>query len=530
MMIILMQKQDILLKYLREGKSQREIARETSVDRKTIRKYINDYEEKLKKLQEAHHEVDRGELIQELVEAPKYRVNNRKKRVVTDEIKQMIRDHLKENENKRSQGLHKQQKKPMDIFESLQAGCIPISYSTVLRTVRSIEKKAKEAYIKGSYMPGDICEFDWGEVKIKIGGKRRTFQMAVFTSAYGNYRMAYLFAKQKTECFQEAHAKFFQEMGGVYHTMVYDNMRVAVKRFVGPNEKEPTDGLLKLSIYYGFAFRFCNTRRGNEKGHVERSVDVIRRKAFAFQDSFESLEEANNYLHHVCMRLNQRERSYNDQTPAVSLETERPCFLHLSEPFDAARYTTLRVDKYATVVIDQNHYSVPDHLVGEQVQVKIYTNRIHCFYNEQKVAEHQLLTGGHEWGLQIEHYLETLRKKPGALAGSTALQQADPKIRNIYTTYYISHERDFIELIHYLKENATLPEIEQSIQELRQMGPKHVTTDKIKAICAKNRMPKDAPPLTSEETQTITNQAERHLRLYDELFNTKRVGQQEVCV
>lgn len=529
-MIILMQKQEILLMHLREGKSQREIARETGVDRKTIRKYIYDYEEKLKQLQEATHEIDRGELIQELVEAPRYHVNNREKRVVTDEIAQRIEDHLKENETKRAQGLHKQQKKPMDIFESLQAEGISISYSTVLRTIRVIEKKVKEAYIKGAYTPGDICEFDWGEVKLKIGGKLRTFQMAVFTSAYGNYRMAYLFAKQKTECFQEAHAMFFQEMGGVYHTMVYDNMRVAVKRFIGPNEKEPTDGLLKLSLYYGFAFRFCNTRRGNEKGHVERSVDVIRRKAFAFQDSFESFEEATNYLYSICMRLNHKERSYNDQTPAAHLEAERPLFLRLPEPFDAARLVTLRVDKYATVVIDQSHYSVPDHLVGEQVQVKIYTNRIHCFYNEQKIAVHPLLTGCHEWGLQMEHYLETLRKKPGALAGSAALQQADPKLKTIYTTYYISHERDFIELIHYLKEKATLSEVEQSIQELRRMGSTHVTTDKIKVICAKNRLPKAIPPLTSEETQTIMGQAERHLKLYDDLFHTTRVGQQEVDV
>lgn len=54
-------------------------------------------------------------------------------------------------------------------------------------------------------------------------------------------------------------------------------MKVAVKRFVGRQEKEPTEALLKLSTYYGFAFRFCN---GNEKGHVERSVEYIRRKAF----------------------------------------------------------------------------------------------------------------------------------------------------------------------------------------------------------------------------------------------------------
>jgi len=55
--------------------------------------------------------------------------------------------------------------------------------------------------------------------------------------------------------------------------MVYDNMKVAVKRFVG-TEKEPIEGLLQLSIYYGFRYRFCNVRSGNEEGHVERSVEV----------------------------------------------------------------------------------------------------------------------------------------------------------------------------------------------------------------------------------------------------------------
>ena len=38
--------------------------------------------------------------------------------------------------------------------------------------------------------------------------------------------------------------------------MVYDNMKVAVAKFVGHNEKQPTKGLLTLSKYYGFNFRF----------------------------------------------------------------------------------------------------------------------------------------------------------------------------------------------------------------------------------------------------------------------------------
>jgi hypothetical protein len=117
------------------------------------------------------------------------------------------------------------------------------------------------------------------------------------------------------------------------------------------------------------------------------------------------------------------------------------------------------VDKYSTVVIDQSHYSVPDHLVGKLIKVKIYSNRILCFYEEGKIADHIRLTGCHEWSLDLDHYLGTLKKKPGALAGSTALQQADTKIKKIFETYYTNNSKEFVELLHYIKEEVSLEEV-----------------------------------------------------------------------
>ncbi|NTZ17947.1 IS21 family transposase [Paenibacillus sp. JMULE4] len=436
--------QKILMMYIHEGRSRREIARLTGVHRETVGKYIHQYEERRRQLlTEGNDAVDIQAMIDALTTAPKYNTGIRPKRKLTDEIAEKIQAHLDENEVKRNQGQRKQQKKAMDIFEALEAEGIEISYSTVLRTIRGMERKPKEAFIKAIYEAGEICEFDWGEVKLKIKGKLQTFQMAVFTSAYGNYRFAYLFTKQTTECFQEAHALFLQHIGGVYRTMVYDNMKVAVKQFVG-TEKEPTQGLLQLSLYYGFQFRFCNIRSGNEKGHVERSVEVVRRKAFAFRDEFDSLEEANQYLQEVCTRRNQKPQTELDgQTASERLEQERPSLLPALPAFDAARVLYGRVDKYATIVADQNRYSVPDHLVGESVMIKVYSTRILCFYRETQVAEHLRLIGSHEWRLDLNHYLETLKKKPGAFAGSAAWHQAPQKLKSIYEMYYTKREREF---------------------------------------------------------------------------------------
>lgn len=61
--------------------------------------------------------------------------------------------------------------------------------------------------------------------------------------------------------FLNAHANFFEDVGGVYNQIVYDNTKVAVAKFVGRSEKKPTDELLKLSIYYNFKFKVLQYRK-----------------------------------------------------------------------------------------------------------------------------------------------------------------------------------------------------------------------------------------------------------------------------
>jgi len=79
-----------------------------------------------------------------------------------------------------------------------------ISYTTVRNTVADLLNTGQEAHIKIDYQPGQICEFDWGEVKLFINGKLTKLQMAVFTTAYSNYRFAVLFPNQKTKSFVES--------------------------------------------------------------------------------------------------------------------------------------------------------------------------------------------------------------------------------------------------------------------------------------------------------------------------------------
>lgn len=162
-MITLTQKQRIILKHL-DGMSNRSIARDMHMSKDTVNKYISEYEHQKALLLQQDRGASPEELIQSIVEKPKYNSENRQPTKVTPEITKAIEECLELNEWRRANGLSKQQMKKIDIYEYLitKKG-FNISYSTVKRTIRTVEERHREAFIRQEYKPGEVCEFDWAQ-------------------------------------------------------------------------------------------------------------------------------------------------------------------------------------------------------------------------------------------------------------------------------------------------------------------------------------------------------------------------------
>lgn len=252
----------------------------------------------------------------------------------------------------------------------------------------------------------------------------------------------------------ESHRNYFREICGVPHIMVYDNMRVAVKQFVGPAEKTPTEALSRISAHYVFSFRFCNARAGWEKGHVERSVEYVRRKAFSLSVNYSSLEEAQRHLDDVCRAMDGEsplgDASQKQLRISADLAAMRPWPGDIG-CFEAVEYA---VSKWSAVCVKGNHYSVPDRLVGQNVIVKLYSDRLVIVKDKQKIATHERLSAQGGWSLKLEHYLTTLLRKPGALAGSVALQQVPHLVKRLFDNHFADSPRDFLELLRYATDNG----------------------------------------------------------------------------
>ena len=224
----------------------------------------------------------------------------------------------------------------------------------------------------------------------------------------------------------ESHRNFFAQVHGVPDVMVYDNMRVAIKEFVGA-EKRPTDALLRLSNFYRYHYRFCNIRAGWEKGHVERSVEYVRRKAFCVNLRFNTLEDAQEQLMTTCERMNKEVGSPSTSDKQVSLAADLAALTYCSNEMGCFEWETFKVDKWSTICKKGSHYSVPDTLVGKMVEVKVYSEKLVVVYNKEKQAVHERIYGTPGWSVKLEHYLRTLLRKPGAVHGSQTDAKADPR-------------------------------------------------------------------------------------------------------
>jgi hypothetical protein len=69
-----------------------------------------------------------------------------------------------------------------------------------------------------------------------------------------------------------------------------------------------------------------------------------------------------------------------------------------------------------------NFYSVPLK-PGTVVEVRVYSSVVEFHHNGVRVAQHERSYDRARQILDLEHYLDVLDKKPGAMAGSTPLQQ-----------------------------------------------------------------------------------------------------------
>ena len=305
-----------------------------------------------------------------------------------------------------------------------------VSERQVSRYVRARRRElgdVGEAFVPQHHEPGAEAEVDWGEAWAVIDGQRvKVHRVPVAAVSLRARRSpARSCARPSRRSWRRTRTRS-SILGGVPGLVRYDNLTSAVKQVLRGRRRVETDRFVGLRSHYMFESQFTlvGLRGAHEKGGIEGEVGRFRRRHLVPVPAVGSLAELNARLLAGCETDLGRQITGHRGTVGEALARERPLLRALpAERAQTSEHTSPRVDAKAMVTVRQNRYSVPVGLVGLRVLAEIGARQIVVSHDGKPVARHDRLAGRFGVAAELDHYLELLVHKPGALAGSVALHQ-----------------------------------------------------------------------------------------------------------
>ncbi len=307
---------------------------------------------------------------------------------------------------------------------------VEVSERQVRRYVRErrhqVGELVDEVFVPLCSEPGSEAEVDWGEATAVIAGVETKVHLFLMRSCFSGACFVQAHRRETQQAFLEGHVAALAFFEGVFGLVRYDNLKSAVSKVLKGRRRVESDRFVAMRSHYLFESRFTRTGKegAHEKGGVEGDVGRFRRTYLVPVPEVQSLAELNERIAAACITdLHRTIRGRREQVGAA-LGREIAVLRALpGEPFDACEHASPRVDSKALATVRQNQYSLPVRLAGLRVAARIGAREIVFMHDGREVARHERLHGRFEVSAQLDHYLELLKIKPGALARSLALRQ-----------------------------------------------------------------------------------------------------------
>lgn len=290
-----------------------------------------------------------------------------------------------------------------------------------------------EGFISQSYRPGVEAEVDFGEVTIRLRGEPVVCMLFAFRLSYSGKAVHRVFASGGQEAFMEGHVHAFRVLGGVPTGKVrYDNLKAAVAQVLGfTRRRVEAERWTAFRSHFGIDPFYCQPgqRGAHEKGGVEGNIGWFRRNHMVPVPEVASLAELNAMVDAWDTEDESRRIGHRPRTVGEYLAIEREHLQPLpDERFETGVELAPRVDRYGQITVRTNRYSVPARLIGRNVRVMLHASELIVYdgsvTQSREVARHERLLAKGASRLELDHYLEVLVRKPGALPGATVLEQA----------------------------------------------------------------------------------------------------------
>jgi transposase len=306
-----------------------------------------------------------------------------------------------------------------------------VAESTVRAFVRATKAQLgaqlAPVFIPQVHDPGDEAECDFGEVHVFLAGALTRLFMFVLRLSHSGRACHVCFPTDTQEAFLEGHVIAFERFGGIPGRIRYDNLRDAVVKILKGRNRTESDRFIALRSHYLFDSFFCEPGENgaHEKGGVEGEVGRFRRNHMVPVPKVGTIAQLNAMLAAADRADDARHIAGRKVTVGQAAAAELPKLRPLpDEPFEVGLPRLAKVDRKARIRVGAASYSVPVRLADRVIEARLTGLSVRAFDGGRLVASHERSPHRGSETLVLDHYLEILAHKPGALPGSVPLAQA----------------------------------------------------------------------------------------------------------
>lgn len=362
-----------------------QLAREMNVDVRTVSKYLDGYEKPPHRFKISRVDKYR-DIIKELLESKTqrfYYIRN-------------LYSYLKDNHG-------------LDVAENTFRDYInKNSEFRVYFNKTGFKVASSKPVMRFETPKGKQCQLDWKEsidFVLSDTGEQVEVNVFVLMMSYSRNRIYRLSLKKTQDVLFHFLTEAFEELGGVPHEMVTDNMSTVMDEArTAYHEGKINSKFHNFANDFGFTVKPCIAASPQTKAKVEspmRVLDEIR----AYSGLL-TYVELNEFVAKLNSRYNTKVNAGTGKIPANEFEKEKS-FLHQLPNMNIRnsyriKTNTVKVNSSSMISVSGNSYSVPPELTGKEVTYQIIDSNIYVYHNKSLKAVHKL--SDKKVNINTEHY------------------------------------------------------------------------------------------------------------------------------
>lgn len=490
---------DIRQLFYEQGRNISEIAEETGLNWKTVRKYVDMTDFNLPAPKPVSEQVHCSKL---------------------DTYKPLILQWLEEDKK----APRKQRHTAKQVYNRLKKEVkgFDCSYRLVAKFVsgrkKELQLKRSEGFIPLEHHPGE-AQADFGTAQFYENGKLYTGKYLVLSFPQSNAGFWQLNYGENMECLLEGLAAIFRHIGGVPAEIWFDNTSTIVTSIIKGGERSLTERFERFREHYGFKAIFMNPGSGWEKGSVENKVGYSRRNYMVPVPRFISLADYNVQLLKECAEDTKRKHYRHDSSIEELFLNDKKQLRPLPQiPFECCGYKAVHTNGWGKFILNNGHheYSASPKHANTVVNLRLTSATVTVLdENLQEIVTHKRLYGDEkQQSMEWLPYLRFVSRRPRSLR-NTGIYDMMPATMQGYLDSCSSTNRG--KVLQILSELTDRTGFDSAVQTVNQAVIYQATdVDSLKNLY--RRLYADVPelpPLTPQEGLPQLKQMPVDLTLYD---------------